>query len=123
MNLPRAFYSELWLLVVILAVIRVAHGTKQHGRVFHSAISEIFQELIQDEPIGILSAGEKFLFGLPGFDVLGVELWHIKIKGFGIIGPEEENFDLFIKNDISLCRSYPATIVVKDITIVKASDR
>jgi len=84
--------------------------------------SSVAQELIPDEPIGILSAGEKFLYVLPGFDVLGIELRHIRVKGFGLVGSEEENFDLFIKNDISLCRSYPAAIVVKDITVVKASN-
>ena len=85
--------------------------------------STFAQELIPDESIGILSAGEKFLYVLPGFDILGIELRHIKVKGFGLIGAEEENFDLFIKNDASLCRSYPAAIVVKDITVVKVSNR
>jgi len=72
--------------------------------------------------MGILSAGEKFLFVLPGFDFLAIALWHIKVKGFGLIGAEEENFDLFIKNDISLCRLYLAAVVVKDMTAVKVSN-
>ena len=60
------------------------------------------------------------LFLLPGFDVLGIELCHVKVKGFafGKIG-NEDTFDLFIKNDLSLYRSYPAALVIKDHTIVK----
>ena len=40
-----------------------------------------------------------------------------KVKGFGKIG--KDNFDLFIKNDLSLCRSYPAALIIKDLTVVK----
>jgi len=45
--------------------------------------------------------------------VLGIELRHLKVKGFGKIGSE--------KSDVSLCRSYPAAMTVKDLTIVKVN--
>ena len=32
--------------------------------------------------ICVLSVGAKFLYVIPGFDVLGVELWHIQVKRF-----------------------------------------
>ena len=66
----------------------------------------------------VLSAGIKFLYVLPGFDVLGIELRHIKVKGFGKTGKEEDTFDMFIKNDTSLLRSYPAALMIKDLTVV-----
>ena len=64
----------------------------------------------------VLSAGIKFLYFLPGFDVLGIELRHIKVKGFGKTG--KDTFDMFIKNDTSLLRSYPAALMIKDLTVV-----
>ena len=60
----------------------------------------------------------KFLYVLPGFDILGIELRHIKVKGFGKTGNEEDIFDMFIKNDISLLRSYPAALIIKDLAVV-----
>ena len=77
------------------------------------------EELMCQDAICILSPGSKFLYVLPGFDVLGVELRHIKVKGFGKIGNDEENFDLFVKNDSSLSRSYPSALIIKDLTVVK----
>ena len=64
-----------------------------------------------------LSAGIKFLYVLPGFDILGIER-HIKVKGFGKTGKEEDTFDMFIKNDTSLLRSYPTALMIKDLTVV-----
>ena len=65
--------------------------------------TKIAKEIIEDDQTAcVLSAGTKFLYVLPGFDVLGVELCHLKVKGFGIIG-NEEVFDVFAKNDVSLC--------------------
>ena len=45
----------------------------------------------------MLSVGAKFLYVIPGFDVLGVELWHIQVKGFSKIGNPDGVFDIFIK--------------------------
>ena len=72
-----------------------------------------------DEFICVLSVGAKFLYVIPGFDVLGVELRHIQVKGFSKIGNPESVFDMFIKNDMSLCRLYPAHMVLRDVTIIK----
>ena len=81
--------------------------------------SNIAKELTEGQEVTcILSAGMKFLYVLPGFDVLGIELRHIKVKGFGKTGNEEDTFDMFIKNDISLLRSYPAALIIKDLAVV-----
>ena len=80
--------------------------------------SKIAEELICHDAVCILLPGTKFLYVLPGFDVLEVELCHIKVKGFGKIGNDEDIFDLFIKNDNSLSRSYPTALIIKDVTIV-----
>ena len=75
----------------------------------------------EEECVGVLNAGAKFLYILPGFDVLGIELRHIQVKGFSKIGNSEEVFDLFIKNDANLCRSYPSSMVIKDIAVIQVS--
>jgi len=78
--------------------------------------------LTEDEEfVCVVSAGAKFLYTIPGFDVLGVELRHIVVKGFMKIGNSEDVFDLFIKNDISLCRAYPSFMIIKDATIIKVN--
>ena len=51
--------------------------------------------------IRVLSIGARFLYLIPGFDVLGVELQHIQVKGFSKIENPENVFDI-IKNDLSL---------------------
>lgn len=84
--------------------------------------SNVAKELTEDQEItSILSAGKRFLYVLPGFDVFGIELRHIKVKGFGKIGNEEDTFDMFIRNDISLLRSYLTAVIIKDLVVVKLS--
>jgi len=61
----------------------------------------------------------RFLYVIREFEILGVELRHVKVKGFGKIGAEEDVFDLFIKNDVSLCSSYPASLIITDIIVLK----
>ena len=78
--------------------------------------------LLKKRKVCVLSAGIKFLYVLPGFDVLGVELRHIKTKGWGKMGTEEQTYDIFIRNDVSLCRTYPTVMIVKDLTVVKVSN-
>ena len=72
-----------------------------------------------DEFVCVVSIGAKFLYVITGFDVLGVELRHIQVKGFSKIGKPEDMFDMFIKNDLSLSRSYPSHMVLRDVTIIK----
>ena len=104
------------------------HGPSDPGSmdVYYTAervrYTTIAKDTIEDDQIAcFLSARAKFLYVLPGFDVLVVELHHLKVKGFGKIGSEEEVYDLFAKNDASLCRTYPAAMIVKDLTIVKVN--
>ena len=70
-----------------------------------------------DEFVCVVSIGAKFLYVIPGFDVLGVELRHIQVKGFSKIGKPEDVFDMFIKNDLSLSRSYPSHMVLRDVKV------
>ena len=109
-------------MVVILAMTQ---GIKAAWACIPSfGYSSIALEVIRDEPIRILSAGEKFLYVLPGFDVFSVELWYINVKGFG---SKEENCSkndisichlyIFIKYNIALCHLY----LVKVTTVVKTS--
>jgi len=66
----------------------------------------------------VLFAGENFLHVLPDFDVLILELCHLKLKGFPKANSEEV-YDVFIKNHASLCRTYPAGIIIKNLTLLK----
>ena len=66
----------------------------------------------------VLSVGMNFLYVLPGFDVLAIELRHLKVKGFPKDNTENV-YDVFIKTDASLCRSYPTGMIIKDLTIIK----
>ena len=80
---------------------------------------------ITDDEVPVLvcvlaTVGDKFLFVISGFDILAVELLHIKVSLTVEKKESPEVFDFFIKNDRSLCRSFPAEMVVKDITIIKA---
>lgn len=58
---------------------------------------------------------------LPGFDVLAVELRHIQVKGTSKIREEEGTYDLFIKNDLSLSRTCPSELLLKEVTVVKVN--
>lgn len=71
-----------------------------------------------DDTVCVLSAGIKFLYVLPGFDVLAIELRHLKMKGF-LNANTEDVYDVFIKNDASLCRSYPTIMIIRDLTVIK----
>ena len=70
-----------------------------------------------DDRICVLSVGIKFLYVLPGFDVLAIELHHLKVKGFPK-GSAEDIYDVFIKNDATLFRSYPAVMMIQDLTVI-----
>ena len=70
--------------------------------------------------MSVLSLTPPFFYVIPNFDVLQVELRHMRVKGYDSNG-EEQVYDLFIRNDPSLCRPYPVCIVIKDGTLVKVS--
>ena len=75
-----------------------------------------------DHCVSVLAVGEKILYVLPGFDVLSIELRHILIKGTPRIGRPEETYDLFVRNDFDLSRSYPCEMILKEVTIVKVNN-
>ena len=54
----------------------------------------------------MISIGEAFPYLIPSFAVLEVELRQMRIKGYTSVG-DEENYDVFIRNDPTLSRSYP----------------
>jgi len=74
-----------------------------------------------DHFVTVVWVGSKFLYVLPGFDVLAVELRHIQIKGTSRVGDEESIYDLFIKNDSSLSRPCLCELLLKEVTVVKVS--
>ena len=52
--------------------------------------------------VSVLSLTSPFFYVIPNFDVLQVELRHMRVKGYDSNG-EEQVYDLFIRNDPSLC--------------------
>jgi len=55
--------------------------------------------LMEDNEITcVLAANAKFLYVLPCFDILEVELHHLRVKGFGKIGNEEDTYNIFLYN-------------------------
>ena len=72
----------------------------------------------KDDEVVVDSAGETFMYVIPSFDVLGLPLRHLKIRGFSRDG-KEMFYDTFVRNCPSLDRLYPATMIIKDVTIIK----
>ena len=66
----------------------------------------------------VLSVGEPFRYVIPSFDVIAIEMRQLKVKGYTAEG-EERNYDLFIRNDPSLCRPYHVWMVIKDGTVIE----
>lgn len=58
-----------------------------------------------DDEVCLLTLGDPFRYTIPTFDVLAVELRQVCIRGYA--DGEERVYDAFIRNDSSLCRSYP----------------
>ena len=70
-----------------------------------------------DDEVCILTVGKPFRYTIPSFDVIAVELRQVRLKGYNSDG-DELTYDGFIRNDISLSRSYPTWMTVKDGTII-----
>lgn len=75
----------------------------------------------EDDEVTVLSAGEKFMYVIPSFDVLALPLRHLKIKGCSRQDGQELVFDVFVRNCPSLNRVYPSAMIIKDVTIIKVS--
>ena len=69
--------------------------------------------------VSVVAAGDKFLYVLPGFNVLAVEFRHLQIKGMGSVS---DVFDIIVKNDASLSRSHPCEMLLEEATIIKVSN-
>lgn len=83
-----------------------------------------FDHSVDDEPadcVCILSVGVPFRYVIPSFDVLCVEMRQMRIKGYTAEG-EERTYDMFIRNDPSLCRPYPAWMTILDATSIEESE-
>ena len=76
---------------------------------------------VSEEDVIVLSAGDKFMYVIPSFDVLALPLRHLKIKGFSRQDGQELVYDVFIRNCSSLDRIYPATMTIKDVTVIKVT--
>ncbi len=71
----------------------------------------------EDESWIILSVGQPFMYNIPNFEIMAIELRHIKVEVTNN-GPEA-CFDAFIRCDTGLCRSYPSTLSPKSVFAVQ----
>ena len=71
-----------------------------------------------DDCVCVLSVGMPFRYVIPSFDVIAIEMRQLRMKGYTPEG-EERNYDIFIRNDPSLCRQYPVWMVIKDGTVIE----
>jgi len=71
-----------------------------------------------DDCVCVLSVGMPFRYVIPSFDIIAIEMRQMKIEGYTTDG-EERNYDIFIRNDPSLCRLYPVWMVIRDGTVIE----
>ena len=79
---------------------------------------------MEEDPDDIfhMTVGRTFCYVIPSFDVLAVRLCQMKIVGQHQLSGEQKQYDLFVRDDASLCRSYPSRMTVKQVVIeVKCS--
>ena len=55
---------------------------------------------------------------IPSFQFLSVELRQVRVKGYTTKG-EEKTYDMFVRNEPSLCRAHPAWTMAKDVTVYR----
>ena len=72
-----------------------------------------------DDVICVVTLGDPFDYVIPSFDTLTVKLRQMKIWGYGSLEGEEVAYDVFVREDPSLHRTYPAWMAVKDLTCIK----
>jgi len=75
----------------------------------------------EDDTVWVTSVGDPFMYVIPSFDVIAVELRRMQIKGFDRRDDKEVKLDLFIRNDACLCRMYPSMMAIKDVVIIKVT--
>ena len=71
-----------------------------------------------DDCVCVLSVGPPFRYVIPSFDIIAIDMRQIRIKGYPAEG-EERNYDIFIRNDPSLCRPYPVWMVIRDGIVIE----
>ena len=75
-----------------------------------------------DDIFNVVSVGPPFQYVIPSFDVLAVELRQMRIVGRHQVTGVEKQYDLFVRNEASLCRSYPARMTVKDVLLIQVAN-
>lgn len=68
-----------------------------------------------------ITVGEPFVYVIPGFSVLSVELRQMRVKWTPSEEAAEATYDVFVRNDSSLCRVYPAWMSIKNAARVQVS--
>lgn len=96
--------------------LNAVHFVPKTSRPEH--VSDPSQDDGDEDCMCVLSLGDPFEYVIPSFQFLSVELRQIRVKGY-TTDNEEKTYDMFIRNDPSLCRVYPTWLVAKDVTVIQ----
>ena len=72
-----------------------------------------------DDTVWVTSVGDPFMYVIPSFNIIAVELRRMQIRGFNRRDGKEVKLDLFIKNVDSLCQMYLSMMAIKYVVIIK----
>jgi len=94
--------------------------------IFHAPKAIRFGEDEPEEPdeVIVLSCGEMIRYVIPSFDVFTIPLRPLKIEGYSTEADNEDEvvlYDVFARNCPLLDRAYPATMLIKDVVIIKVN--
>ena len=93
-----------------LASVKESDSSSRHER--DEAVKDYFS---------ILSIGPPLEYVIPGFDVLAVQLRPIRIQGETPEG-DPKVYDVLIRDDPSLNRSYPTPLEVEEYTNIQVTE-
>ena len=85
-----------------------------------SPTSRLLMDSGENDDLYIVSVGPKFLYVIPSFDVLAVDLQVMRVQGYDHEG-KLLVCDVFIRDDLSLKRVYPAAMTITDQTCIEVS--
>ena len=74
-----------------------------------------------EESMTILSVGLSFEYIIPNFEVVKVHLRQARVEKENDQSGVDEHFDVFIRDDERLRRSYPTKVCVTDAFIIEVS--
>ena len=73
------------------------------------------RSIVRNDYLYVVSVGPKFLYVIPSYDMLAVDLQVMRVQGYDHEG-KLRVCDVFIRDNPSLKRVYPAAMTITDQT-------